>query len=88
MIVERAYSTILSLPNSEKFVFFGPSHLSEPTGIIFFKAHLSSFLHLWALDIYTLGLTDFFSRDRYDPLYPGTLAWLIILTGFFPPWFY
>ena len=58
--------------------------------LFIFRAHLSSFLHLWALDIYTLGLTDCFSRDRYDPLYPGNLAWLIILTGFppHPPQFY
>lgn len=84
---------ILSLPNSEKFIFFGPSHLSEPTCIIimlfyFFSSGTSVFLfasvgsghlHSW--------FNQFFSRDRYDPLHAGTLAWLIILTGFFPPGF-
>lgn len=56
--------------------------------IFFLQAHLSSFLRLWALDIYTLGLTNFFPETDMtlyiqEP-WPGWSFW----QAFFPRFYW
>ena len=83
-VMERVYSTILSLLNSEKLVILGPPHLSEPTGIFFSGIPAYFFASVGCLYSW---LSQLLPEDTYVPLNAGTLTWLIILTGFFffPP---